>query len=96
MWTPGREFPGDVDAVRDADPPVVVTLLGVTLSLPDRNDNAPSPAGRDDLRVPNGTQESVQPQKGGDSPRHEHLSVDATPCMSFPAFRLGNCPLTFL
>ena len=22
MWTPGREFPGDVNAVRDADPPV--------------------------------------------------------------------------
>ena len=22
MWTPGREFPGVVDAVRDADPPV--------------------------------------------------------------------------
>ena len=39
----------------EGNPPVVVTLLGVTLSLPDRNDNAPSPVGRDDPRIPNGT-----------------------------------------
>ena len=31
----------------EVNPPVVVTLLGVTFSLPDRNDNAPSPVGRD-------------------------------------------------
>ena len=36
-------------------PSVFVTLLGVTLSLPDRKDNAPSPVGGDDPRIPNGT-----------------------------------------
>ena len=46
-----------------ANPLVFVTLLGVTLSLSDRNDDAPSPVGRDDPCVPNGTQKSVQPQK---------------------------------
>ena len=54
--------------------PSVVALLGVTLSLPDRDDNAPSPLGRDDPRVPNGTQQSVQPQEGGGSLRREHLA----------------------
>ena len=44
------------------NPPVVVTLLRVTLSLPDRNDNAPSPVGQDDPALPNGAQHSVQPQ----------------------------------
>ena len=42
----------------ECNPPVVVTILGVTLSLPDQNDNAPSPVGRDDPRVPNGRQRS--------------------------------------
>ena len=37
---------------KEGKPPVVVTLLGVTLSLPDRKDNAPSPVGRDDPRTP--------------------------------------------
>ena len=40
----------------DCNPPVVVTLLGVNLYLPDR-DNVPSPVGRDDPRVPNGTEQ---------------------------------------
>ena len=71
----------------EGNPSVVVTLLGVTLSLPDRNDNAPSPVGRDNLRVPNGTQQSVQPQKSSGFPRLEHLSVDAAPSRSFPFFR---------
>ena len=35
----------------EGNPPVVVTLLGVTLSLPDPNDNPPFPIGRDDPRV---------------------------------------------
>ena len=47
--------------------PVVVTLLDVTFPLPDRNVKAPSAIGRDDPRVPNGTQQSVQPQKDGGS-----------------------------
>ena len=75
----------------DGNPPspVVVTLLGVTLSLPVRNDNAPSPVGRDNPRVPNGTQKSVQSQKGGGCPRPEHLSVDAS--RSFPTSQLVYC-----
>ena len=46
-----RTLPGTERGV----PPVVVILLGVILSLPDQNDNAPSPVGRDDPRVPNET-----------------------------------------
>ena len=56
---------------------VVFTFLGVTLSFPDQNDNAPSLFGRDNPRVSNRTQKSVQPQKCGGSPRLEHLCVDA-------------------
>ena len=66
----------------DGKHPVVVTLLHINLSLPDRNDNTSSPVGRNDPRVPNGTQQSVQPQKGGGTPRLEHLSVDAAPSRS--------------
>ena len=47
---------------------VVVTLLGVTLPLADRTDNAPRPVGRDDSCVPNGIKQSVQTQEGGGSP----------------------------
>ena len=43
----------------EGNPPVVVTLLVVTLTLPDRNDNAPSPVGREVHRGPNETTECV-------------------------------------
>ena len=73
------------------NPPVVVTFLGVTLFLPDGNDNTPSPIDRDNPRVPNGTQ-----QKGGGSPGLEHLSMDATHSRSILSFQLVHCPPTFL
>ena len=45
----------------EGNPPVVVTLLGVTLFLPDRKDNSLSPDSRDVPAILNGTQESVRP-----------------------------------
>ena len=60
------------------------------------NDNAPFPVGRDDPRVPNGTQQNVQPQKDGGFSRLEHLGVDAAPSMSFPTSQLVHRPPSFL
>ena len=66
---------------------MVVTLLGVTISLPHRNDNAASAGGRDDPSVPNGTQQIGQPSKGGGFPRPGHPSVDVAPSRNFPSFQ---------
>ena len=38
--------------------PFVVTLLGLTLPLSYKDDNAPSPICQDDPRVPDGTQQT--------------------------------------
>ena len=62
--------------------PVVVTLLGFTPSFPDRNDDAPSSAGRDGPRIPNEAQQSVTTEWWR-LPRLEHLSVNATISRSF-------------
>ena len=70
----------------DGKHPVVVTLLHINLSLPDRNEYTSSPVGRNDPRVPNGTQQSVQPQASGGSSGLEHPSVDAVPSGTFPLF----------
>ena len=78
---------------RRESPPVVATLLGVTLSLEDRIDIATYPVGLDDARVPNGTQQTVQLQKGGGSLRFQHFSVDTAPSRSFPIFQLVDCRL---
>ena len=97
-------MPGPCLVPRGVYHPIVVTILCVTLSLPDPNDNAPSSVGRDDPRVPNGTQQRVQPQKCGGSPRPEHISVDAAPSSVFPlsiwftarlvSFRVGGSQIT--
>ena len=62
-------------------PTAVVTLLNVTISLSDRNDNSRSQVGRDNPSVSKKTK-----QKGRGSPRLEHLSVDATCSRSFPCW----------
>ena len=70
---------------REEEPSVIFTLLGATLSLPDRNDKASSLVGRDDTRIPNATQQSVQSQ-----------NVDAVPSKSFLISQLVHCPPSFL
>ena len=74
--------------------PVLLTLLcftqgftssspGVHSSIPDWNDNASYSVS---LRIPNVTQQNVQPQKGGSSPRLASFGVDAARCRTLPIF----------
>ena len=58
---------------------VVISLLSVTLSFPDWNDDAPSPVDRDD--------QSVQPYKDGSSPTSSIAAQMPHPPGAFPIIK---------
>ena len=68
---PVQQDPGE-DLARhreECNTSVVVALTGITLSLPDGDNDALSPVGRDDPRVPHGTNECMQPLEDALRPR---------------------------